>query len=271
MPRWRFIFSISLDPHTNFPLFWRVKGQRKASNLDSLDTVLGSSMTLGCLHLEEETFPYTLPPFSSTDLPPTELQIFEDKGLSSQSYGFSSSHVWMWELDHKEGCAPKNWCFQIMVLEKTLESPLDCKEIKPANPKGNQLWIFIGRTDAEAEAPILWALNLKSWLIGKDPDAEKDWRQEEKRMAEDEMVGRHHQLYGRKSEQTPGDGEEQGRLVCCSPWGRRVRWYFLRLPLETHLYFYYNIIIECIEVIFDFELTDFETGKTLIDSFSKSL
>ena len=98
------------------------------------------------------------------------------KGLCSQSYGFSSSHVWMWELDHKEGWALKNWCFWIVVLEKTLENPLDCKEIQPVNPKGNQSWIFIGRTDAEAETLVLWSPDAKSWLIWKDPDAGKDWR-----------------------------------------------------------------------------------------------
>ena len=105
---------------------------------------------------------------------------FANKGPSSQSFGFSSSHVWMWELDHKERWAPKNWCLWTVVLEKTLESPLDRKEIKPLNPKGNQSWIFIGRTDARAEAPILWPPDVKNWLIGKDPDAGKDWRQEEK-------------------------------------------------------------------------------------------
>ena len=110
----------------------------------------------------------------------------DDKGPDSQSYGFASSHVWMWELDLKEGWAPKNWCFQTVVLEKTLESPLDSKEIKSVNPKGNQPWIFIGRTDAEA--PILWPPDSKSRLIGKDPDAKKDWGQEEKRATEDEMV-----------------------------------------------------------------------------------
>ena len=103
---------------------------------------------------------------------------FAYKSLSSQSYSFSSSHVWMWELDHKESWALKNWCFWIVVLEKTLESLLDCKEIKPINSKGNQSWIFIGRTDAETETPILWPPDLKNWLIGKDPDAGKDWRQE---------------------------------------------------------------------------------------------
>ena len=103
---------------------------------------------------------------------------FADKCLSSQSCGFSSSHVWMWELDHKESWAPKNWCFWTVVLEKTLENPLDNKEIKPVNPKGNQSWIFIGRNDAEV--PILWPRDAENWLIGKDPDAGKDWRQEEK-------------------------------------------------------------------------------------------
>ena len=105
---------------------------------------------------------------------------FGDKGSCSQSYGFSRSHVWMWESDHKGGWAPKNWCFWTVVLEKTLESPLDCKEIQPVNPKGNQSWIFIGRTDAEAEAPILWPLDGKSGLTRKDPDAGKEWRQEDK-------------------------------------------------------------------------------------------
>ena len=124
----------------------------------------------------------------------------------------------MWELDHKEGCMPKNWCFWTVVLEKTLESPLDGKEIKPVNPKGNQPWIFIGRTDAEAEAPILWPLDVKSQLIGKDPDAGKDWRQEVK---EDEMVGWHHWLNRHEFEQAPGDGEGQRGLACCSPWGRK--------------------------------------------------
>ena len=105
---------------------------------------------------------------------------FADKGPSSQSYGFSSSHLWMWELDYKESWVPKNWCFWTVVLEKTFENPLDCKEIQRAHPKGNQSWIFIGRTDAEAEIPILWPPDLKNRLIGKDPDAGKDWRLEER-------------------------------------------------------------------------------------------
>ena len=118
--------------------------------------------------------------------------------MGSQSYGFSSNHVWIWELDLKEGWAPKNWCFQTVVLEKTLESLLDSK-IKPINPKGNKPWIFIGRTDAEAEAPILWPPDARSWLIRKDPDAGKDWRQKKKGTTEDKMAGWHHQLNGRVS------------------------------------------------------------------------
>ena len=120
---------------------------------------------------------------------------FANQGPSSQSHGFSSSHVWMWELDYEESWAVKNWCIWTVVLEKTLESSLSCKEIKPVNPKGNQSWIFIGKTDAEAETPILWPPDKKNWLIGKDPDAGKDWGHE-KGMTEDEMVGWHHWLIG---------------------------------------------------------------------------
>ena len=135
---------------------------------------------------------------------------FADKGPHSQSYSFSSSHVQMWELDHKEDWAPKNWCFWIVVLERTLESPLDSKEIKPVNPKENQLWIFIGRTDAEADVPILWLPDVKSLLIGKDLDAGNDWRQEEEGMTEDEMGGWHPRLDGPEFEWTPGVGDGQG-------------------------------------------------------------
>ena len=123
----------------------------------------------------------------------------------------------LWELDHEEGWTPKNWCFCVVVLEKTLESPLDCKEIQPVHPKGNQPRIFIGRADAEA--PILWPPDAKSWLVGKDPDVGGNWGQEEKRMTEDEMLGWHHWLSGHEFEQTPGDGEGQGSLACYSPWG----------------------------------------------------
>ena len=126
----------------------------------------------------------------------------------------------MWELDYKESQALQNWCFWTVVLEKTLESPLDCQEIQPVHPKGNQFWIFIGRTDIEAETPILWPPDAKNWLIWKDPDAGKDWRWE-KGTTEDEMVGWHHWLNGHEFEQAPGVGDGQGGLVCCSPWGRR--------------------------------------------------
>ena len=119
-----------------------------------------------------------------------------NKGPSSQGYGFSSGHVWIWELDYKEGWAQKNWWFWTVVLEKTLESPLDRKEIQPVHPKGDQSWVFIGRTDVDAETPILWPPDAKSWLTWKDPDAGKDKRQEEKGMTEDEMVGWYHQLSG---------------------------------------------------------------------------
>ena len=131
----------------------------------------------------------------------SQRHYFANRGPSSQSYDFSSSHGWMWELDYKEGWAPKNRCFGTTVLEKRLESPLKCKEIQPVHPKGNQPWIFIGRTGAEAEAPILWPPDAKSWLTGKDPDVGKDWWQE-KRETEDEMVGWHHWLNGHDFEQT---------------------------------------------------------------------
>ena len=157
---------------------------------------------------------------------------FANKSPSSQSYGFSISHAWMWELDHKEGWMPKNWCFWTVALEKTLKSlqeswslqetqasPLDGKEIQPVHPKWSLFWMFLGRTDVEAKAPILWPPDVKSWIIWKDPDAGKDWRQEEKGMTEDEMLGWHHQLNGHEFEQVLVDGEKQGSLPCCSPWG----------------------------------------------------
>ena len=125
---------------------------------------------------------------------------FANKGLSSQGYGFSSGHVWMWELDCEESWGQKNWCFWTVVLEKTLKSPLDCKEIQPVHPNGDKSWVFIGRTDAEAETPLLWPPDVKSWLIWKDRDAWKDWRQEEKGMTEDDMAGWHHQLHGHEFE-----------------------------------------------------------------------
>ena len=143
---------------------------------------------------------------------------FAYEGPFSQSYGFSSRHLRMWELDHKEGWMPKNWCFWTVVLEKTLESPLDCKEIKTVNSKRNQPWIFTGRTDAEAETPVLWPLDVKSWLIGKDPHAGKDRRQE-KGATVDEIVGWHHRLIGHEFEQILGDRTGKPGVACCSPWG----------------------------------------------------
>ena len=146
---------------------------------------------------------------------------FADKGLFSQSYGFSSGHVWMWELDHKESLAPKDWCFRTAVLKKTLESPLDCKVIQSVNPKGNQSWIFIGRTNAKAETPIFWSHHARSWLIGQDSEARRDWRQEEKGTTKDGMAGWHHGHDGREFEWTPGNDDEQGGLACCDSWGRK--------------------------------------------------
>ena len=127
----------------------------------------------------------------------------------------------MWELDSKESWVSKNWCFWTVVLEKTLESPLDCMEIQPVHPKGNQFWIFFERTDDEAETPILWPPEAKNWLIGKDPNAGRDWRQEEKGTTEDEIVGWHHWLNGHEFEQAPGVDDGQGSLACCSPWSRK--------------------------------------------------
>ena len=144
---------------------------------------------------------------------------FANKGLFSQGYGFSSGHVWMWELDYNESWALKIWCFWSVVLEKTLESPLDCKEIQLVYPKGDQSWVFIGRTDAEAETPILWLPHVKSWLIWKDPDAGKDWGQEEKGTTEDKMVAWHHWLDGHEFEWTLGVGDGQGGLASCDSWG----------------------------------------------------
>ena len=142
---------------------------------------------------------------------------FANKGPSSQGYGFSSGYAWMWELECKWSWAPKNWCFWTVVLEKTLESPLDCKEIQPVHPKGDQSWVFIGMTDVEVETPILWPPDVKNWLTGKDPDAGKDWGQEEMGKTVNEMVGWHHWLNGHEFEQAPGVGDGQRSLACCSP------------------------------------------------------
>ena len=163
-----------------------------------LTIFLGSKITADgdCSHEIKDAYSWK----ESYDQPTQHIKkqrcYFANKGLSSQGYGFSSGHVWMWKLDYRESWALKNWCFWTVMLEKTLESPLDCKEIQLVHPKGNWSWIFIGRADAEAETPILWPPDVKSWLIWKYPDAGKDWGQEEKRTTEDEMVGWHHRSMG---------------------------------------------------------------------------
>ena len=151
----------------------------------------------------------------------------------------------MWELDCEESWVLKNLCFWTVVLEKTLESPLDCKEIQPVHPKGNQSWVFIGRTDAEAETPVLWPPHAKSWLIAKDPDAGRDWGQEEKGMTEDEMAGWHHWLDGGEFEWTLGVGDGQRGLACCNSWGRkesdtteRLDWTELNNIFKYYLFIY---------------------------------
>ena len=155
--------------------------------------------------------------------------------------------VVMWELDHKESWAPKNWCFWTVVLEKTLESPLDCKEIQPVNPKGNQSWIFIGRTDAEAQVPTLWPPDAKNWLTGKDSDAGKDRRQEEKGMTEDEMVRWHHWLNEDEIEQALGIGDGQGSLVCCSSWAHKES--------DTTEWLNWTEVLQGLEVLMTFHST----------------
>ena len=176
-----------------------------------------------------------------------QRRYFADKGSSSQGYGFSSGHVWMWELDCEEGWVQKNGCFWTVVLEKTLESPLDCKEIQPVHSEGDQPWDFFGRNDAKAEAPVLWPPHAKSWLIGKHPDAGRDWGQEEKGTTEDEMAGWHHGLDGRESKWTPGVGDGQGVLACCDSWSHKesdttdwlnwtsfaIFWHILRIGITS--------------------------------------
>ena len=149
-----------------------------------------------------------------------ELKLtYANKGSSSQGYGFTCGHVWMWELDCEEGWAPKNWSFWIVVLEKTLENPLDCKEIQPVHSEGDQPWDFFGRNDAKAETPVLWPPHAKSWLIGKDSYAGGIRGEEKKGTTEDDMAGWHHRLDGHEFEWTPGVGDGQGGLECCDSWG----------------------------------------------------
>ena len=186
----------------------------KSENSDRL-YILGSKISADgdCSHEIKRCLLLGRKVMTNLDRIKKKRHYFADKGPYSQSYAFSSSHVWIWELDCKEDRALKNCCFLTVPLEKTLESPLDSQEIQPVSPKGNQSWMFIGRTDAEAEAPILWPPDVRIWFIGKDPNAGKDWGREEKGMPEDEMVGWHHWLNGHEFEQIPGDSEGQGSLV----------------------------------------------------------
>ena len=188
-------------------LFWGVQ--------KSLQMVIAAMKLKDTCSLEEKLWPTYRQHIKK------QRHYFANKGPSSQSYGFSSSHVWLWELDCKESWALKNWRFWTVVLEKTLESPLDIKEIQPVHPKGNQSWIFIGRTDLKLKLQYFGHLMQRTDSFAKDPHAGKDWRQEEKGMIEDEMVGWHHQLYGHEFVQAPGVGDGKGSLACCSPWDRR--------------------------------------------------
>ena len=169
------------------------------------------------------------------------------------------------ELDYKESWVPKNWCFWIMVLEKTLESPLDCKEIQPVHPKGDQSWVFIGRTDAEDETPILWPPDAKSWLIGKDPDAGKDWGQEEKGMTEYKMIGWHHRLNGHGFGWTPAVGDGQGGLVSCNSWDHKESDRTEQLNWLSYIkYRYWRRVILCTE-----RNTPHSVSKCLKSSFTE--
>ena len=180
---------------------WQIDGETVGTVADFIFGAPKSlQMVTAAMKLKDTLIPWKKTYDKPRQLIKKQRHYFANKGPSSQSYGFSSGHVWMWELDCEESWVLKNWCFWAVVLEKTLESPLDSKEIQPVHPKGNQSWIFIGRTDVEAEAPILWPPDAKNWLIGKDPDAGKDWRWEEKGMTVDEMVGWHHRLNGHEFE-----------------------------------------------------------------------
>ena len=196
------------------PRSWQIGGEKVETMTDFI--FWGSKITVDCDCSHKIKRRSLLGIKTITNL---DRVILPTKVKHSQSYGVFSSHIWMWELGHKEGWALKNCCFRTVVLKKTLESPLDSKEIKPINPKGNQHWIFIGRIDDEAEAPILWPPDSKGWLIGKDPDAGNSWGQEEKGTTEDEMAGWPHWFNGHEFEQTQGDSEGQGSLVCCSSGG----------------------------------------------------
>ena len=195
---------------------WQIDGETVADLM-----FLGSKITADgdCSHEIKTVAPLKKIYDQSRQHIKKQSHYFANKGPSSQRYGFSSSHVWMWELDYKESWTLKKWCFWTVVLKKTLESPLDSKEIKPVNLRGNQPWIFTGRTDAEAEAPVFWSSDAYRWLAGKVPDAGKDWGQEDEKATEDKIVGWHHKLNRHEFEQTPGDSGWQRSLTCCSPRG----------------------------------------------------
>ena len=229
---------------------WQIDGETVA------DFILGGSKITAdgdCSHEIKRLVLLGRKVMTSLDCILKSRHYFVNKGPSGQGYGFSSSHVWMWELDYKESWMQKNWCFWAVVLEKTLESPLDCKEIQPVHPEGDQSWVFIGRNDAEAETPILWPPHVKNWLIWKDPDAGKNWGQEEKGMTEDEMIGWHHRLNGHELEQTLRDDKGQQSLACCSPLGpkesdmiEQPNWTALELNLHSAV----GLNVRGVEVIF---------------------
>ena len=177
----------------------------------SLQMVIAAMKLKDAYSLEEKLWP-DLIAYSKAET------LLCQQGPSSPGYGFSCGHISMWELDCAEGWELKNWCIWTVVLEKTLESPLDCKEIQPIHSKGDKPWDFFGRNDAKAETPVLWPTHVKSWLIGKDSDAGREWGQEEKGTTEDEMAGWHHWVDGREFEWTLGDGDGQGGLVCWDSW-----------------------------------------------------
>ena len=200
---------------------WQIDGETMETVRDLI--LGGSKITTDgdCSHEIKRLLLLAIKAMTSLDSTLKSRHYFVNEGPCSQSYGVSSSHVWMWELDYKESWVPKNCCFWTVVLEKTLENPIDCKEVQPVNPKGNQSWIHIGRTYDETETAILWPHDAKNWLLGKDPEAGKDWRQDEKGMTEDEMVGWHLWLDGHEFYQAPGVGDGQGSLACCSLWGHK--------------------------------------------------
>ena len=201
-------------------IWWQIDGEPVETVTHFI--LLGSKITADgdCIHEIKRCLLLGRKAMTNLDSVLKNRHHLADKGLYSESCGFSSSQVWMWELNHKESWALKNWCFELWHW-RGLSSPLNCKEIKPIDPKGNQFSIFIGRTDAEAETPILWPPDAKNWLIRKDRMFMKDWRQEKKRMTEDEIIGWHHWLYGLEFEQALGVVEGQGSLACCSPWDHK--------------------------------------------------